>query len=180
MIQSGRSDRFRWVAAIFAASLLPVAFAFCAAEKLGLRFNTSPSLPIGIYIVTPEETNLVEFCPAEPSASFAIARGYRSPGNCQDGGTPLMKPVVARAGDQVELTEHGITVNETFLLNSAPRASDSAHRPLVHWPFGIFSVASGRLWVASTYNPRSYDSRYFGPVPVSSVRDHLRPLWIWK
>jgi type IV secretory pathway protease TraF len=91
-----------------------------------------------------------------------------------------MKPVVARAGDRVELTDHGITVNGRFLPNTAPRVNDSTRRPMVHWRFGMFSVAPDALWVVSTYNPRSFDSRYFGPVLASSARDHLRPLWIWK
>jgi len=40
---------------------------------LGLRINTSPSLPMGLYITTADSNaNLVEFCPAEPFATLAI------------------------------------------------------------------------------------------------------------
>jgi hypothetical protein len=46
MIRSGRSDRFRWVAAIFATLILAVAFAFGAAEKLGLRVLSGGTLCI--------------------------------------------------------------------------------------------------------------------------------------
>ena len=36
--------------------------------------------------------------------SFAAIRGYRDAGNCPDGATPLMKPVVARSGDIVDVS----------------------------------------------------------------------------
>jgi type IV secretory pathway protease TraF len=43
---------------------------------LGLRLNTSPSLPVGLYIATTDgSANLVEFCPAEPFATLSIIRG---------------------------------------------------------------------------------------------------------
>src|ERR1700733_6276736 len=78
---------------------------------LGLRINTSPSLPVGLYVVTTDSNaNLVEFCPAEPFATLSRLRGYRDAGSCRDGGAPLLKPVVAKAGDMVELTGHGISV----------------------------------------------------------------------
>ena len=50
---------------------------FVAAERRGLRFNASPSLPIGIYIVSKATTDLVEFCPPEPFATI-LGGGNRS------------------------------------------------------------------------------------------------------
>ena len=144
--------------------------------RLGIRWNPSPSLPIGIYIESSEPSALVEFCPAEPAGSFAAVRGYRDVGSCPDGATPLMKPVVARFGDTVDLSPQGIAVNRRLLPNTAPRNADTQGRPLQHFPFGRYVVESGTLWVASTYNPRSFDSRYFGPISESLIRARLRPL----
>ena len=74
----------------------------------GLRINSSPSLAVGLYLVTADsDANLVVFCPSEPFAELARARGYRDPGSCPDGGAPLLKPVVARAGDHVEVSSKG-------------------------------------------------------------------------
>jgi conjugative transfer signal peptidase TraF len=87
-----------------------------------------------------------------------------------------MKPVVARFGDTVEFSEGGVAVNRRLLPNTAPRIADTQGRPLQHFPFGRYVVQRGTVWVASTYNPRSFDSRYFGPVPESLIRAHLRPL----
>ena len=145
--------------------------------KLGLRGNATPSLPVGIYMETTAPSSLIEFCPPEPAASFAAQRGYRNKGSCPDGASPFLKPVVARAGDTVDLSPVGISVNGHLLLQTAPRATDTKGRALPHYPFGRYAVESGTVWVASSYNPRSFDSRYFGPILVSSIRAHLRALW---
>jgi conjugative transfer signal peptidase TraF len=144
----------------------------------GLRINGSPSLPVGLYLVTAHsDANLVEFCPAEPFAELALARGYRDAGSCPDGGAPLLKPVIARAGDVVQLSPAGIAVNGHLLQNTVPLEKDTKNRPLTPWPKGYYAVGPDSVWVASSYNGRSFDSRYFGPVPVRSIRNYVRP-WI--
>lgn len=143
----------------------------------GLRINTTRSLPMGFYITsTDAAANLVEFCPAEPFASLAIERGYRDQGACRDGAAPLLKPVIAHPGDVVELSEQGLAVNGSLLGNTAPLKTDTKGRPLTAWAFGSYVVAPGTVWVASSHNPRSFDSRYLGPVPTSAIRDYVRPL----
>jgi conjugative transfer signal peptidase TraF len=143
---------------------------------VGLRINFSPSLPVGLYITTTDaRANLVEFCPAEPFASLSIARGYRDRGACSDGAAPLLKPVVASAGDVVELSARGISVNGELLPNTAPLLKDTKGRPLLAWPFGRYRVAAGTVWVASSYHPRSFDSRYFGPLSTSAIRHRIKP-----
>ena len=144
---------------------------------VGLRINASPSLPVGLYLTSSKpEANLAEFCPAEPFASLAISRGYRDRGICRDGATPLLKPVVARAGDVVDVSEQGIAVNGRLLPNTAARPADTHGRPLHRWPCGRYVVVPDTVWVASSYEARSFDSRYFGPIPTSSIRDRVRPL----
>ena len=151
---------------------------FLAFGFLGIRFNSSPSLPVGLYIVTTDaHANLVEFCPSEPFASMSIVRGYRDQGVCADGAAPLLKPVVASAGDFVELSLSGISVNGRLLPNTAPLSKDSNGRQLQPWGFGRYAVASGTVWVASSYHPRSFDSRYFGPVATLEIRHRLKPLF---
>jgi conjugative transfer signal peptidase TraF len=143
----------------------------------GIRINASPSLPIGIYSTSSNSGDgLIEFCPAEPFASLASSRGYRDRGTCPDGATPLMKPIVAHAGDTVDLSGKGIAVNGRLLPHTAPLRVDTHGRPLVPWPFGRYQVQPDTVWVASSHHPRSYDSRYFGPIPVSSIRNHVRPI----
>jgi type IV secretory pathway protease TraF len=69
-----------------------------------------------------------------------------------------------------------MAVNGHLLPNTAPLRADTKGRPLTSWPPGGYTVEPGFIWVASSYSPRSFDSRYFGPVSISSVRDRVRPL----
>jgi len=146
----------------------------------GLRLNATPSVPTGLYWISSDpQAEFVEFCPPEPFGTFSMERGYRtrSAGGCPDGGVPLLKPIVARSGDLVEISARGISVNDIRVPNTAPKSLDAASRPLTAWPFGHYEVAPGTAWVASSYNPRSFDSRYFGPIRETSIKHRLRPIW---
>lgn len=163
-------------ATLLAAGISLGTFGF--SSLLGIRINTSPSLPAGLYSTTGDETaTLVEFCPAEPFATLSLRRGYRAKGVCEDGGAPLLKPVVAKAGDIVDLSANGISVDGVLLPNTAPLSRDTKGRPLQPWPFGRYSVASGTVWVGSSYHARSFDSRYFGPIPLAAIRHRLKRLF---
>ncbi len=159
--------------AVIGIGLCIATFQICG--WLGVRINLSPSLPVGLYI-TSAAGRLVEFCPSEPFASLSLLRGYRDRGVCADGGAPLLKPVVAAAGDEVAFSAAGLAVNGARIPNTAPLAIDTKGRQLKHGPFGRYKVAPGTIWVASAYNARSFDSRYFGPVPIAAIRDRVRPL----
>src|SRR5205085_9660980 len=114
--------------------------------------------------------------PSEPIARVSAERGDSRRGNCPAGDAPLAKPIAARPGDIVELSATGMAVDGRLLPNTSPLATDTAGRPLSHWPFGRYVVARGTVWVASSYSSRSFDSRYFGPVEASQVREQVRPL----
>jgi conjugative transfer signal peptidase TraF len=151
----------------------PLLGAYALFRIAGLRINASASLPVGLYIVS-AAGRLVEFCPDDQGLS--ARRGYRAKGICPDGATPLLKPVIGKAGDEIVLSSAGMAVNGKLLPHTAPLDRDSVGRPLIHWPFSRYTAAPGTLWLASSYNPRSYDSRYLGPIQVSAVRARLRPL----
>jgi len=172
---TGLSDRVRNARrAALVAAVVTVA-AFQLSGSLGLRINTSPSLPMGLYITTADASaNLVEFCPVEPFATLSRVRGYRAPGACGDGAGPLLKPIVAKAGDVVEVSALGISVNGILLHNTAPLSADTKGRHLDAWPSGHYVVFPGTIWVASSYHPGRFDSRYFGPVATAAIRHRLK------
>lgn len=173
----GRSRaRAAWAIALGCVSLTG---ACSVVSAVGLRFNTSYSLPMGLYIATDDPgATLIEFCPADRFSRQSSERGYRTPGiACSDGAVPLLKPIVASDGDVVETTPSGIKVNGLLLPNTAPLPRDSQSRLLEPWGFGIYRVRPGTVWVASTYHRGSYDSRYMGPISMSQIRRRLRPLW---
>ena len=171
----GLSDRLPKVRRAALVAVLVSIAVFQLFGFLGLRINGSPSLPMGLYVVTADRSaNLVQFCPGEPFATLSLTRGYRDPGTCPDGGAPLLKPVVAKAGDMVELSGRGISVNGLLLLNTAPLSKDTKGRPLLAWPFGRYPVTPGTVWVASSYHSHSFDSRYFGPLYTTAIRHRLK------
>ena len=172
---TGLSDRFRNTRRAALVGVGITVAAFQLSGSLGLRINISPSLPMGLYITTADaNAKLVEFCPVEPFATLSRVRGYRAPGTCGDGADPLLKPVVAKAGDVVEVSALGISVNGTLLHNTGPLSADTRGRRLDAWPSGHYVVAPGTIWVASAYHPGSFDSRYFGPVATAAIRHRLK------
>lgn len=150
----------------------------------GIRINMTRSLPLGLYMVTSDAAaNLVAFCPVVGTMDESASRGYRGRSyglGCPDGAPPLLKPVVATPGQAVAVTAKGIAVEQRLLANTAPLPFDAKHRPLRAWPAGNYLVEPGTLWVASTFHPGSYDSRYLGPIRQDQVLYRLRPLWLFE
>ena len=143
-----------------------------------IRWNHTPSVPVGVYAAVPETVRprYLEFCPAEPWASLSRARAYREPAGlgpaCADRAEPLIKRIAAEAGDTVEFGVGGVSVNGEMLPMSAARRRDTAGREIAHYPFGTYILGDGKYWVMGD-DYRSFDSRYYGPVDTSQVRTLL-------
>lgn len=145
----------------------------------GLRINVTNSLPVGLYRITSDpRASYVAFCLEGEAGRLSLERGYRPSGSCPDGGAPLLKSVVATPGDQVRLSDAGIAVNNVLLSNTAPLRHDRLGRPLWPWTFGDYLVSGGTVWVASTYNRFSYDSRYYGPIRSTQILYSLKRVFI--
>lgn len=149
----------------------------------GARINATPSMPMGVWRVGPAGTvrpgDVVTFClPSGAAADQARRRGYVGPGDCPDGLEPLIKPVAATPGSAVTVAPGGLSVDGTALPSTAQQALDSAGRPLLAMAPGRYLVPPGFVWVASGHVPNSWDSRYFGPVPVGNMLGTARPLWV--
>ena len=71
---------------------------------------------------------------------------------------------------EIEVEAGWVAVNGERLPNSATVARDSAGRPLAHVSWGKRQVAADQVWLLGLNNRRSWDSRYFGPVPLGAVR----------
>jgi conjugative transfer signal peptidase TraF len=135
-----------------------------------IGFNSTPSAaPVGFYWRTaprPGRGKMVEFCLPEDVAELALARGYIGHGSCPGDAESLGKIVAGMPGDIV-------TVDPAAVLRT-----DSAGRPMEHFPFGRYRVPAGQVWVHGTA-PNSFDSRYFGSVPISNIKASLEPLLTW-
>lgn len=151
------------------------------AHALGLRLNTTPSMPIGIYrVVLPgtaqlERGTIVAICPSERALAVAIPRGYLMPGHCAGNVEPLLKHVAAVTGDRVEVSDAGVVVNGSPLPDSVRLHSDCAGRSLPRIPAGQYVIPKGEVWLYAPVT-RSWDSRYFGPTPASNVVGLATPI----
>jgi conjugative transfer signal peptidase TraF len=150
-------------------------------RSLGLGFNMTGSGPKGLWWRTPlgaaalHRGELVIVCPPVTTVVQDMRRrGYLEDGDCATHTTPILKPVVAVAGDIVILAPTALmTINGRPVPASAPKANMPA------WPAGEYHVPAGEVWTVSSYSPESFDSRYFGPVSIDNVRGRARPIWIF-
>ena len=124
---------------------------FTVAQATGLRVNVTPSMPVGLWMVTaaslsPGRDEIVAVClPDTSPAREAFHRGYIGAGSCPDGAEPLVKPIAAIGGDVVAVSAAGIAVNGAAIGNTAPLRRDEAGRPLQPVPAGLYRVPSGEL-----------------------------------
>ncbi len=151
------------------------------ATAAGFRVNTTGSAPKGVWRIAPvgatqiERGDLVAICPPPLGVVMAMReRGFLYPGDCADTNTtPLLKPVVAVAGDAVTVEPGApLLVNGNAVPDSAPMAG------MPSWPPGIYRVQPGELWLISSYSAGSFDSRYFGPVAVKNLRGRAAPVLV--
>ena len=178
-----REGRLRAVAR-WCKTLLPIVLSTGLVSGIVLalctvvRLNISPSAPLGLYRMVDQPAVrgvLVAACVPPAVTRLARERGYLAGGSCPGGTQPVLKRIGAVPGDRVDLGPDGLGVNGTRLPDSAPAASDSRGRRLHHAPWGRTVVAPGEVWLMGVGTARSWDSRYFGPVPLDHVHA-VRPV----
>jgi conjugative transfer signal peptidase TraF len=163
-----------------------IASAIFLARALGYRINESPSLPLGLWKLSrlnrpPRAGDIISFCPPDtPVFREAGRRGYLGQGACDGGYEPLLKPAAAVEGDEVTAAADGIRVNGRLIANSKARVTDRAGRKLPQTAAPGGTVPEGMVWVISSYNTLSFDSRYFGPVPAAKIEGVARPILVFE
>lgn len=162
-----------------------------SSEKSDSAFATSQEpaqIPLDSPVVAPDATinpyqdlniardQLVLVCLEEKWAEFAFQRHYIGIGKCADHSAPVGKWIVGIPGDTVEFTPEGIIVNQELLLNSKPALQDGQGREM---PQISGSYTLEKEVVLCNPQPSSFDSRYFGPIPIQQIHATLSPLWLW-
>ncbi len=139
-----------------------------------LIFNYTHSEPYGIYKlerVDPSKIKrgaMVTFPVPEPFRQLVTERGWVNPGH------PLMKGIGALEGDEVCVTDTELRINgkvmgPVFTVDSLGRPMPSVR--------GCMKIKPGEFFPLSTYTEKSFDGRYLGPQPLSSVIGELEPVW---
>lgn len=137
----------------------------------GLRINMTPSESIGLWRILPLERepaigDMVFVClPRSALVEEARSRGYLRRGLCASGYAPLIKTVVAVSGQQVEIIST-VRIDGAEIPHSALARADGMGRPLI--AARGERIPPGYVFLHSPF-PGSWDSRYFGSVPASSI-----------
>lgn len=140
-----------------------------------LIWNGSASVPIGLYAVHPiADLHLGELVLVRPPVAIARyleERGYLAMG------VPILKQVLALPGQSVCRFGRAIAVEGTAVGDALDR--DRLGRSLPVWR-GCRIVAEGQVFLMNRWSASSFDGRYFGPLPASTVIGRATPLWIAK
>lgn len=172
--------RHRYVFALWGIAALSAAV-ITGAQALGYRVNFTASAPTGLWRTVPQAPGatvqrgmIVEVCPPDVGVVHAmIARGYLEQGDCPAGNMPLLKPVAAVPGDLVTIAPgQPVSVNGRELPNTTQAVTMPAY------PAGSYKVTANSVWLFSSYEAGSFDSRYYGPVPVENIRSQVLPVLV--
>jgi conjugative transfer signal peptidase TraF len=147
---------------------------FIDAKKF-FYINSTASEPIGIYWVVPPATiqkgDYVIFSIPREAEQYVYGRSWAPIG------MPLLKNVGAIEGDRYTLTEDAFSINGQRIGPIA--VEDSEGLPLPHLGKGEHVVAGGKFLATSSYNDRSFDSRYMGEIPIENIKAKVVPVWTW-
>ena len=137
-----------------------------------LLLNVTPSMPLGLYWMhfaarAPQRGELVALRVPAPVRALVRDRHYL-PDRAF-----LLKPVGAVGGDTVCIE------GDELRVDGAPwgrlRSTDSNGLPLPR-DERCAPLPVGSVYVVSP-DPRGFDSRVFGPVPINSLHATVTPLW---
>lgn len=154
-----------------------------AAFALGLRVNTTHSIPRGFYwtIDAPITTGAyVVFCPPRTAVfELAARRGYIATGVCESGYGYVMKRVLAAKGDAIAVHDDGVYINGTLLPNSVPLLADGAGRALPRYRVDGMRLDDTAVLLMGDVSGASFDGRYFGPIKREQITTAIRPVITW-
>lgn len=142
----------------------------------GIGYNITPSLPKGIYVKWPvslplEKGMIVEFPIPETVRELIISRGWMSREY------PLLKPVAGLPGDIVCVEEGHLTINGEYIADVFSHDSKGLEMPVKQ---GCYELSEDEFLPISTYSLKSFDGRYYGPVPIQKIFAQAKALWLIK
>jgi conjugative transfer signal peptidase TraF len=163
------NTRVALIAAIIVVSTLVTAY---SPPIPRLVWNTSPSVPVGLYIIRPAKHYqlgdlIAADLPSWLAKSFAD-RGYLPRG------VPLLKFVAATVRQRVCRLGNRITIDGKTV--GFAHDVDSKGRPLKTWK-GCHVLDDGEVFLMNFNVSDSLDGRYFETFKTSFIVGHAVPVW---
>lgn len=155
--------------------------------RFGFAWTWTGSLPIGLWRYNTQgvQSHYIAFCLPDGVYSHffrdhVMSSDDHSPYPCPNNTSVFIKPVMARPGDQVELSSAAVRVNGVPLPRTATQQRSRKKGVVIpHISRGRYTTQSGTVWVFSTYNEASFDSRYYGPIDVRWIRSGAEPVLVY-
>jgi conjugative transfer signal peptidase TraF len=166
------SMRATIIATMFGGTVLVAAPAWID-HRPKLIWNASASVPVGLYRVDPVDrigvSDIAVVMPPKPLADLLAQREYLP------SGVPLLKNVLALGGTMVCRRGGSIIVYGVAFGRALDR--DSRGRPLPGWQ-GCRIIADREVFLMNWNSADSFDGRYFGPLPLTSIIGRALPVWV--
>jgi type IV secretory pathway protease TraF len=124
--------------------------------------NETPSLPRGLYVRTAESIShgaVVAFAQPPQARAYLETLGYPE-------GAYLLKRVVALVGERVD-------------VRALPRLPADRRGTALPQAKATLILGSSEMFVLGDTGARSFDSRYFGPLPIGDAVGVYRLVWAW-
>jgi conjugative transfer signal peptidase TraF len=163
--------RFGYVMTSYFASMATIVTAFVHPAPR-LIWNASASVPIGLYSLRRGAPSRVgDLVAVQPPAALSdyMARRHYLPL-----GLPMLKHVAARSGQRVCRVGDRVSVDGNVVGRALDH--DRRGRTLPGWR-GCLRLAAGQVFVMNAKVPDSFDGRYFGVLPASTITGRLTPIW---
>jgi conjugative transfer signal peptidase TraF len=144
-------------------------------NSVQIVYNPSDSVPRGWYRIAKADALhvgdiVLARLPAAP-AMLAAQRGYLP------AGVPILKRIGALAPPLMCVSDGAVRIDGDVV--ATVRTRDGQGRELPVWS-QCRSLSNDELFLLSSANPASFDSRYFGPIAAKAVIGSAEPLWIWS
>lgn len=137
-------------------------------------YNGSPSAPRGFYLYQEPQLQRGQYVLIPVPAGveeLVTSRGWLP------AGVPLLKQIGALPGDKVLISAREIRVNGAYIGSILETDQQGLPLPRLR---GEFTIPDGQFLPLSLTYDRSFDGRYFGPVPISSILDSVAPLLVFR
>jgi len=150
------------------ATVLPL----CCQATPALVWNTTASAPVGLYLNRPDGRSVVgDWVLVRPP--IALAASLASAGFLPVGAL-LVKRIAALAPSIV--CRAGLRIDVDGRVAALALENDRFGRPLPRWR-GCRRLGASEVFLLNA-DPRSLDSRYFGPLSTHQIIGRAAPLWI--